>query len=338
MRRPGVRAPEFWRNGHGVAPLLLAPFARVYEAAGAARRALVRPLKAPVPVICVGNLVAGGAGKTPVALALGAYLKRLGKEVHFLTRGYGGRERGPTRVDPSRHDVRDVADEALLLAGRAPTWVARDRAAGAKAAAGAGARIIVMDDGFQNPSLVKDVSFLVIDGGFGFGNGRVIPAGPLREPVEAGLKRCSAAVLIGEDRCGIAPRIESEAQAPGGAAVPVLRARLAPGPEARELAGRRVVAFAGIGRPGKFFATLAEIGCTIAAHHGFADHHIYTPDEIMGICEEAQALSAVPVTTRKDLVRLPETARPMVKVLSVDLRWHDEEALASILGPVVSDG
>ncbi len=332
-----MRAPEFWRDGHGVAPLLLAPFARVYEAAGAARRALVRPLKAPVPVICVGNLVAGGAGKTPVALALGAYLKELGQEVHFLTRGYGARERGPIRVDPSRHDVRDVADEALLLAGRAPTWVARDRVAGAIAAAGAGARIIVMDDGFQNPTLVKDISFLVVDGASGFGNGRIIPAGPLRESVAAGLRRCSAVVLIGEDRRGVAARIDGEARGHGGA-VPVLRARLAPGPETAELSGRRVVAFAGIGRPEKFFATLAEIGCTIAARHGFGDHHLYTPDEIMGICEQAHALGAVPVTTRKDLVRLPEAARPMVKVLSVDLRWQDEEALASILGPVVTDG
>ena len=332
-----MRAPEFWQGDGGVWPLLLAPLAHAYGAAGAARHALTEPVKASVPVICVGNLVTGGAGKTPVALALGAYLEALGKEVHFLTRGYGGSERGPVRVDPGRHGVAEIGDEALLLAAKAPTWVARNRVSGAEAAADDGAGIVVMDDGFQNPALAKDISLLVVDGGFGFGNGRVIPAGPLREPVETGLGRASAVVLIGKDARGIEERI-AVARARLGRTPPVLGARLAPDTNAGEIAGRPVVAFAGIGRPEKFFATLEEIGCPLSATYAFADHHLYTSDEVMAICEEAHGLEALPVTTAKDYVRLPEAARPMVKVLGVELEWRDPDALASLLAAVASDG
>jgi tetraacyldisaccharide 4'-kinase len=332
-----MRAPEFWRRHGGVWPALLAPLAHAYGAAGAARHALTEPMKAPVPVICVGNLVTGGAGKTPVALALGARLKTLGKEVHFLTRGYGGGERGPLRVDPARHGVSEIGDEALLLAARAPTWVARNRVSGAEAAAEDGAGIVVMDDGFQNPALAKDVSLLVIDGGFGFGNGRVIPAGPLREPVETGLGRASAVVLIGEDTSGVEERI-AMARARLGRVPPVLGARLAPGANAGEIAGRPVVAFAGIGRPEKFFATLEEIDCLLSGIHAFNDHHLYTSDEVMTICEQAHSLNALPVTTEKDYVRLPASARPMVKALGVELRWSDEAALDAVLAPLLGDG
>ncbi len=332
-----MRAPEFWQGDGGIWPLLLAPLAHAYGAAGAARHALTEPMKASVPVICVGNLVTGGAGKTPVALALGAYLEGLGKEVHFRTRGYGGSERGPVRVDPACHGVAEIGDEALLLAARAPTWVARNRVSGAEAAAEDGAGIVVMDDGFQNPALAKDVSFLVVDGGFGFGNGRVIPAGPLREPVETGLGRASAVVLIGEDKSGVEERI-AVARARLGRTPPVLGARLAPGANAGEIAGRPVVAFAGIARPEKFFATLEEIGCSLSGIRAFDDHHLYTSDEVMAICEQADSLNALPVTTEKDYVRLPEAARPMVKVLGVELRWSDEAALGALLPPHLSDG
>ncbi|MEE8548809.1 MAG: tetraacyldisaccharide 4'-kinase, partial [Alphaproteobacteria bacterium] len=223
------------------------------------------------------------------------------------------------------------------LAARAPTWVARNRVSGAEAAADDGAGIVVMDDGFQNPALAKDISLLVVDGGFGFGNGRVIPAGPLREPVETGLGRASAVVLIGEDARGVEERI-AMARARLGRTPPVLGAKLAPGAGAREIAGRPVVAFAGIGRPEKFFATLEEIGCPLSATHAFADHHLYTSDEVMAICEEAHGLEALPVTTGKDYVRLPESARPMVKVLGVELEWSDEAALGAVLAPLLGDG
>ena len=223
-----IRAPEFWSGdgGGGLLPLLLSPFAALYGAATARR--VARPgWKAPVPVICCGNATAGGAGKTTVALDLGRRLANRGIAVHFLLRGYGGSLKGPLRVDPAHHDSLAVGDEALLLAAERPAWISADRAAGARAAIAAGAQAIVMDDGLQNPTLEKDVSLLVVDGTYGFGNGRVIPAGPLREPVAEAAARCRAAVLIGEDECNalalLPPRL------------PVLRAHRRPGPEAAML-------------------------------------------------------------------------------------------------------
>ncbi|MFQ5939780.1 MAG: tetraacyldisaccharide 4'-kinase [Alphaproteobacteria bacterium] len=322
-----MRAPEFWAHGRGPAPVLLAPLSYAWEAAGLVRRGLARPWRAPVPVVCIGNLVAGGAGKTPVALAVGEWLRGQGLEVHFLARGYGGREAGPLRVEPDRHTVREVGDEALLLAARAPTWIARDRPAGARAAAAAGAGVIVMDDGYQNPSLVKTLSLVVVDGTYGFGNGRLLPAGPLREPVARGLARAAAAVLVGDDEAGVKAGLEAE--------LPVLRARLVAGPEAAGLAGREVVAFAGIACPRKFFDTIDEIGCRVVARHSFADHHLYTPGELVTLLEEAAALGAVPATTAKDAVRLPPEARAMVEVVAVSLLFEDPDALARVLRPVL---
>jgi tetraacyldisaccharide 4'-kinase len=213
-----VRAPEFWTED-GALARTLAPLAAAYAGAGCLRRALARPVAVSVPVVCVGNLVTGGAGKTPVVLALLGALRQRGETPHALTRGYGGREAGPLRVDPARHDAARVGDEALLLARAAPTWVARDRPAGAKAAVAAGASLVVMDDGFQNPSLQKDLSILVVDGRYGFGNGRVVPAGPLREPLAWGLARADAVVVVGEAREDLEPTL--------GAGQPVLRAGFA---------------------------------------------------------------------------------------------------------------
>lgn len=325
-----MRAPEFWQRD-GPVPALLAPLSWGFDAAGRVRRALARPQAVPLPVVCIGNLVVGGAGKTPVALAVGARIARLGHGVHFLTRGHGGRARGPLLVDSARHTAREVGDEALLLAAAAPTWIARDRPAGAFAAAAAGAEAVVMDDGYQNPSLAKDLSVVVVDGDYGFGNGRVIPAGPLREDVGRGLARADAVVLLGADALDLA--------APLGRAVPVLlRAGLEPTPESRQLAGKAVVAFAGIGRPEKVFAMLAGLGCRLLGRHSFADHHRYRPDEIMALVDEANERGAVLVTTEKDLVRLPEEARPMVEVLRVRLAWADPEGIDRLLAPLFGGG
>ena len=214
-----MRAPGFWQKD-GLLPRLLAPASLCFAAGGWLRRRLASPQHVEAQVICVGNLVAGGAGKTPVAVAIGERLLARGATVHFLSRGYGGRERGPLRVEPDRHGAADVGDEPLLLARTAPTWIARDRAAGAAAAVTAGAGVIVMDDGFQNHTLRKDLSLLVVDGGYGFGNKRVMPAGPLREPLASGLGRADAVVLIGTDQCGV------EAMLPPS--LPLLRAVLAP--------------------------------------------------------------------------------------------------------------
>ena len=323
-----MRAPEFWRHD-GLAARALAPFGWIYQTATTARVRSTAGWRAPVPVICVGNLVAGGAGKTPVALSIAAHLAARGVAPHFLTRGYGGRLGGPVLVDGAVHGARDVGDEPLLLSRVAPTWVSRDRGAGARAAADAGAEAIVMDDGYQNPSLQKDISIVVVDGQYGFGNERVVPAGPLRETVSQGLARADAAIVIGPDRVGIEARLEN--------ALPVLRARIVPALGADRLAGRRVVAFAGIGRPEKFYGTLVEMGCEIVVAKSHPDHHIFTESEIMELVERAAANDATPVTTAKDSVRLPEAARPMIEVLDVDLEWDDPDALARLLRPVTDD-
>ena len=196
-----MRAPEFWSGKPGVVAALLSPIAALY-AATTARRMTRHGQKLALPVICCGNATAGGAGKTTVALDLGERLSARGLAPHFLLRGYGGKLKGPARVDPAAHDSRAVGDEALLLAAIAPTWVSADRAAGGAAAERAGAQAIIMDDGLQNPTLEKTLSLLIIDGSYGFGNGRVIPSGPLREPVAAAAARCQAAVLVGEDETG----------------------------------------------------------------------------------------------------------------------------------------
>jgi tetraacyldisaccharide 4'-kinase len=316
-----MRAPAFWRRD-GILPRLLAPISAIVE--GATARRVAQPgWRAPVPVVCCGNAGVGGAGKTTLALDLGARLLRRGARVAFVTRGYGGQVTRTVQVDTS-HDAADVGDEALLLATLAPVFVGADRVASARAAVADGATVLVMDDGLQNPGLVKDLSFLVIDGAAGFGNGRVLPAGPLREPVHAAAARCRAAVLIGADVAGAAAAL------PGG--LPVLDATLRP--EANGLAGTRVLAFAGIGRPAKFFATLAESGAVIAGQRAFPDHHRFSLAELRRLARRAEALGAVLVTTPKDAVRLPAEWRARVQVASVALAWADEASLEALLGDV----
>ncbi|MAF95915.1 MAG: tetraacyldisaccharide 4'-kinase [Rhodospirillaceae bacterium] len=326
-----MRAPDFWRRKGGPLAAFLTPLGWGYGMATRLRLAMANPFKASVPVLCVGNLVAGGAGKTPVVLSLGRRLMDQGRKVHFLSRGYGGYQTGPLRVDPDSHRAVDVGDEALLLAAAAPTWISRDRALGARAAA-EGADVIIMDDGFQNPSVAKDLSFLVVDGGFGFGNGRMIPAGPLREPVVPALGRAGALVVIGEDEAGIANRPDVLA---GG--LPVLKAGVEPGPEAEGLKGNPVVAFAGIGAPEKFFATLGKIGCSVVAAHAFPDHGPYSAGDIRRLKIEAEEKKAALATTEKDFQRLPESERDGIRVLTITLQWADEASLDAALLPLFDD-
>lgn len=307
--------------------MLLAPAASLVAAATARR--VARPgWRAPVPVICCGNVTVGGAGKTTVALDLGRRLRARGVAAHFLTRGYGGQERGPLRVDPERHAARRVGDEALLLAHAAPTWVAADRAAGARAAVTGGAQAVLMDDGLQNPGLTKDLSLLVVDGTSGFGNARVLPAGPLREPIAAGAARCRAAVLIGEDSSGAARLLPRT--------LPVLRARLVPKPDARTLSGHSVFGFAGIARPEKFRATLRDLGAGIVGFAAFPDHHPYTPLDLERILESAHRHRAIPVTTAKDAARLTPDVRALITVVDIDLEWDDASAVEALLREAVS--
>ena len=320
-----MRAPEFWRRDGALAHAL-APLSWAWAAGARARRAGARPARVGAPVICVGNLTVGGTGKTPVVLALLRRLRERGRRPHALTRGYGGRLKGPLRVEIG-HAAADVGDEALLLARAAPTWIARDRAAGAREAVAAGADVVVMDDGFQNPFLAKDLSLLVVDAAYGFGNGRLVPAGPLREPIDRGLARADALVLV-------LPPLGEPAAALPRIGLPTLRARILPEPQAEGLAGLRVLAFAGIGRPDKFFATLLGLRAQVVKAHAFADHHAYGEHEVMALVEEAQRLDAVPITTAKDAVRLPPAARAMVQVLRVELEFEAPAALEALLDRV----
>jgi len=310
--------PTFWQQD-GVLPWLLAPAAAV-AARLTAQRVARSGWRAPVPVLCCGNAGVGGAGKTTVALDLARRLAARGVAVHCLTRGYGGRSRGVLRVDPARHDAGLVGDEPLLLAAVAPTWVAADRAAGARAAVAAGAQALLMDDGLQNPTLARDVALLVVDGAVGFGNGRVIPAGPLREPVATAAARCRAAVLVGPDAAGA-----RDVLPPG---LPVLTATLEPD---AALPGTRVLAFSGIARPSKFHATLRQAGAAIAECMDFPDHHRFTRAELERVLARATALGAMPVTTPKDAVRLPGAVRSRVRVVGVSLRWDDPDGLERLL-------
>jgi tetraacyldisaccharide 4'-kinase len=316
-----VQAPEFWRR-RGWPSLALEPAAWAFAAGGALRHALAHPAKAPVPVLCIGNLVAGGAGKTPLTLELVRLLAGRGYRPYILTRGYGGALAGPVRVDPAVHDFHAVGDEALLLAEAAPTWVAHDRPTGAQAAAAAGADLILMDDGLQNPSLAKDLALLAVDGGYGFGNGRVMPAGPLREPVARGLARAGAAVLIGGDAVGIGPHLARH--------LPVVRADLVPDGDAERWRGRRVVAFAGIGRPQKFFDSLTDLGVELVAGIGFPDHHPYRAGELEALVAQAEAAGTALVTTTKDRVRLPPGLRERIETLPVRLAWAGAEDQALV--------
>jgi tetraacyldisaccharide 4'-kinase len=317
-----VRPPEFWQRD-GMLPRLLAPAAAV-TAAITARRVARPGWRAAVPVICCGNVTVGGTGKTTLALDLGVRLIAQGKRMHFLLRGYGGSVRGPHRVTAG-DTVAQVGDEALLLAALAPTWIGGDRVAGARAAVAAGAEALVLDDGLQNPGLHKDLSLLVVDGAAGFGNGRVLPAGPLREPVATAAARCHATVLIGADATGVAAMLPP----------PVLRAGLRPGTEVATLVGRRVLAFAGIGRPEKFFAMLANAGVIVVGTMPFADHHPYSATDLRLVTGEATRLGAVPVTTPKDVVRLPAAIRERIGVVGVSLAWDEPAALDALLTAVL---
>jgi len=312
-----MQAPDFWRQD-GLLPRLLSPLAALYAWGGRKKRLGGDGFRAAMPVICVGNIVAGGAGKTPVCLSLGAKLTAMGRSPHFLTRGYGGTEAGPRLVDPIRHNAARVGDEALLLAAQGPTWVSRHRPDGAVAAAEMGADVLVMDDGFQNGALRHDLALVVVDGGYGFGNGRVIPAGPCREAVGEGLARAQAVVVMGEDRAGVRRQLGDK---------PVLQARLVPGAEAAQLQGAKVAAFAGIGRPGKFFDTLRQCGALVMVEKAFPDHHPYGKAEIAEILDHGLEVW----TTAKDAVRVPPELRGQVRVLNVTLAWDDEAALDELL-------
>lgn len=325
-----MRAPSFWSNPPerpGWQAALLAPAAWAWRIASERRTAATTPGRVAVPVICIGNLTAGGSGKTPTVAWLVEQLQGQGRTPHVLSRGYGGTVSGPHRVDLARDDFREVGDEPLLLAALAPVWIATDRAAGARAAVEAGADVIVMDDGLQNPSLDKDVSLVVVDAGQGFGNGRLIPAGPLREPVASGLERADAVLVIGPE----AARSRLLSRWPSLAGREPQFAKLAPRRTGLDLSGERVVAFAGIGRPEKFFETLEEMGAEIVQRAAFADHYVYPEAILNRLAREARAQNAMLVTTEKDAVRLPIQFRREVMTVQVALEPDDPARFLSAI-------
>jgi tetraacyldisaccharide 4'-kinase len=322
-----MRAPGFWHREAGIVSALLSPLGAVYAAG--TRRRLARGARARVgvPVICVGNLNAGGTGKTPTVIALAERLRDRGVAAHAVTRGHGGALEGPVRVDERRHTAAETGDEALLLAAFVPTWVARDRAEGARAAVAAGAQAILLDDGFQNPALAHDLSLVVVDAQIGFGNGRVIPAGPLREPVAVGLGRADIVLSIGDapEQARFADR--------WGATIPVSHVTgvLEPLPTGLPMQGLPVLAFAGIGHPEKFFKTLKAMGADIRATHALSDHQPLGDPLMARMLREARAMGAQVVTTEKDAVRLPPALRAQVMTVPVRLRLSDWGAVDAAL-------
>lgn len=322
-----MREPAFWYRPPSLLSRLLAPLGAIYGTVTAQRMLRARAF-AGIPVFCVGNYHLGGAGKTPTTLALVKLLRALGEQPFVVSRGYGGTQQGPLRVDPALHSAADVGDEPLMLVSSVPVIVSRDRVAGAALARASGASVVLLDDGFQNPALAKDASLIVIDAARGVGNGRVFPAGPLRAPLEPQVARTDALIVIGE---GDAANDTAAAVAQRGA--PVLRARLVPVPASVDkLRGQRVLAFAGIGDPARFFATLRACGVTVAEEKAFDDHHPFSLDEIGRLVSDAAVKSLTLVTTEKDMARIRSDARlksyaDRIAIFAVTLKFDDEAVL-----------
>lgn len=325
-----LRPPHFWGESPDAPSIItraLTPFGWVYGQVVANKLAKTSPIRATCPIICVGNITMGGVGKTPFVAALMEFLNKQSRTGHVLLRGYGGRVRGPLRVAHS--DLADdVGDEALMLAQAWPVWVSRDRPEGAQAAATSGADLIVMDDGFQNPSLYKDFSFLLIDREAGLGNGHVFPAGPLRESPAAAFSRADAVVMVGRETPTPAPL-----DIPSG--LPVLNAQIVSDVSAL-VPGRPVVAFAGIGRPEKFFASLQDQKIPVVSEHPFPDHHPYTVDDLLDLKKRAAAFETPLVTTEKDFMRLHPDHRSGIVPIPGKMKIGDRDLLARLLSPILS--
>lgn len=313
-----MRTPNHW-NSLNILSLLLWPAGCLYGLATAWRIRSGKPQKVNAKVICIGNLTAGGTGKTPVAISLASMLQKRGLSPCFVTRGYGGTLQD-VLVEPQSHTACQVGDEPLLLARQAPVVVNKDRYQAACKAVNNGADYILMDDGFQNPGLHKDLSLLVVDGGFGLGNGMCIPAGPLREFKQNGLARADAVIIIGEDKFNLADKFHG---------LPVFKGKVVPVMPIQKTG--KVVAFAGIGRPEKFYNSLQEVGFEVIATHDFPDHHFYTDEELKKLIEEAEKKDAQLYTTLKDIVKIPARIWPYFKTLDIAIEWENPDDLCEFL-------
>ena len=321
-----MKAPAFWDKKTSVASKILKPFGVIYAWMVARRFKRTKPYQAPVPVICVGNISVGGTGKTPVCLALMKILKEHG--FFFLNHGYKSKQKN-VLVDVNMHTPFDVGDEAMMLAGFAPTVVDNHRARGAQLAVKCGAKGIIMDDGFQNPSLIKTLSFVVIDGQKGFGNEGVLPSGPLREPALKGLKRADGVIIVGEDTWGVKFYLQRHK-----IDLPILTGRFVPDAKMlKQLQGKKVFAFAGLGNPRKFFDTLCEAGVEVIGTQSFPDHYFYTRFDIEGMKQKANSVPLI--TTTKDAVKLSEELGHHVLVLSGEFVFDDIDAVNTVLKEVM---
>ncbi|MBQ8465956.1 MAG: tetraacyldisaccharide 4'-kinase [Alphaproteobacteria bacterium] len=312
-----MRTPSFWQKNNWISKLLT-PLGELYALGTRIRLKTKKTHKVKIPVICIGNLTAGGTGKTPTAISLAVLLQNAGLYPNFLSRGYHGTVQN-VQVNCTTHTPQQVGDEPLLLARIAPTFINADRYQGALMAQHNQAECILMDDGFQNPSLYKDLSFIVIDGTIGFGNGKCIPAGPLREHITDGLKRAQAALIIGDDNFNLSTSLN----------IPCFKGKIIP--ELPDLQNNRVVAFAGIGRPQKFYTSLNELGIEIVKTFDFPDHHYYSEDELNTVLTEAELLNAEAITTTKDFVKIPPALQSRFKVLEIRMQWEDSEKLKNFI-------
>ncbi len=317
------KAPQFWHDASHPLGRWLSPISWLYRLLSKLHYLCALRKRVSVPVISIGNVVTGGAGKTPAVMTTARLLRMAGFTPHILSRGYGARVRAPLRVDPQRHSAQNVGDEALLLAALAPTWIHPKRCRSAKMAAANGADVLLLDDGLQHYSLKKDISLMVIDGAYGLGNSRLIPAGPLREPFARALSRCDAVIFIGEDKHMLRPRI------PLG--IPVFHADILPVGDISFLYEKPVIAFAGIARPEKFFATLADLNVTPIATYSYPDHHPFSEEEMRALFSESTQKGARLVTTEKDWVRLDGAMRRHCHSLRVEMRLRKTEAFAQWL-------
>lgn len=323
-----MKAPQFWNKKDSKLAKLLGPLGFFYGWSVARRFKKAHPYQADIPVICVGNLSAGGTGKTPVCLALGSMLKRMNIPFYFLNHGYKSQQQG-ILVNPKRMTALETGDEAQLLATQAPTIVDKHRARGAQLAQKRGAKALIMDDGFQDPSLIKSLSFLVVNGRTGFGNGRLIPAGPLREPITKGLARADAVIIAGTDDSNTEDLIKKLMPD-----IPVFHGRFEPDDETiKNLKGQDVLAFAGIGNPDKFFDMLTGVGIPVFKKMPFPDHYFYTRFDVEQLLAEAGDKPIV--TTTKDFVKIPQDMRSRITVIDGQFTFDKPEEIETLLKGVL---
>ncbi|WP_417428069.1 tetraacyldisaccharide 4'-kinase [Kiloniella sp.] len=327
-----MRTPEFW-NHRGLISTLLLPLSGFYYLGSILRQKLASPTKVDVPVICIGNLTAGGSGKTPITLSLANTLQQMGKNPHIVSSGYGGSQEGPLRVLPSQHSAREVGDEPLMMAlansQTTPVWVSKKRIDGARAAIKEGANVILLDDGFQNPALQKDLSIIVVDNKIGFSNNRLIPSGPLRENITDGLKRADAIFIIKQPDETINPEL---ADIFDGKDVSNVTITPADKTIQATLKQKNIFAFAGIGYPQKFYSTLKDYSAKICGTKDFPDHHQYTESDLKQIMSLARGSDADAIfTTEKDFVKIPETYKDKISCLPIHAVWDNPQFINSLL-------